>query len=69
MEPLKENCSSYISPNSQLFADGDGIHLKVLRWYRQQDGMVKYLVKYTRPELPQLSTHALIEKIYIPMLL
>jgi hypothetical protein len=50
------------------YVDEDGMHLEIVGWHRSsKSGQKRYLVKYTRPELPGRSTHALLDDVWIPM--
>lgn len=52
--------------SKQPYIDENGRHLEIVGWHRPANWSVRYLVKYTRPEFPDRSTHALIEKHSMP---
>ena len=60
------NTAQETESNIVSFIDSDGVQLQVTGWYRPEGQQRRYLVKFTRPGIEDISTHALIEEFYIP---
>lgn len=55
------------SCTQDCYIDEDGRHIKIEGWYHHSRIRTKrYLVKFWRPDLPGRSTHALLDRKYLP---